>query len=478
MNKNIKISLIVAGAILLQSIWGGLAYADSPNGNVTYNGQTIQVTNGQFILNGVQGTIDSQGNYIWNGNVGNILNTPGVTGYQITGQAAVAVTVNTNTSTDLQAWVNNLPVAQGRGNMNYGRGASWQEFSDNVSSQQVAAWLRANPSITPMEIFASMKAYKISFLTIANAKNPTGAGGIPYQETLRVFNMATPSVTTRMLYNEGLIQINPTGMDRGWLGSTAWVFNGDNVYEAAAAGWINKGVMYADKYGIPPVSGKTSENVYYSQKDLDEAIRYRSVGYWGPSDSGDMDIEFAKKWYVTGEGMNRRYTYGWNLWSNDQPTGPNIADPAVYKYIPSGSVPITPTNNGNVGTGVLIGNDADVHGCRASAGYSWDATSLKCIRPWEQNNQTSNPYASSFSAANINALDTWITNKIRAKANTMSATDYSTFINALATKITALKNSMTDQTKVTILNYILYEVTAIQNELSINGTWFLDGLVQ
>ena len=26
-----------------------------------------------------------------------------------------------------------------------------------------------------------------------------------------------------------------------------------------------------------------------------------------------------------------------------------------------------------------------MYGCKASAGYSWDATSKKCIRPWEQN---------------------------------------------------------------------------------------------
>lgn len=67
--------------------------------------------------------------------------------------------------------------------------------------------------------------------------------------------------------------------------------------------------MYADKYGIPPVTGKTTDPVYYSQKDLDEAIKYRTTGYWGPSDSGDMDIEFTKKGMVSGEGMNRKINY-------------------------------------------------------------------------------------------------------------------------------------------------------------------------
>lgn len=92
MKNNTKIALAVAGVIFLQSIGGGLAYADSPSGTVMYNGQAVQVTNGQFTLNGVSGTIDSQGNYSWNGTSANILNTPGVTGYQISGQAAVPVT--------------------------------------------------------------------------------------------------------------------------------------------------------------------------------------------------------------------------------------------------------------------------------------------------------------------------------------------------------------------------------------------------
>ena len=29
------------------------------------------------------------------------------------------------------------------------------------------------------------------------------------------------------------------------------------------------------------------------------------------------------------------------------------------------------------------GADADEHGCRASAGYSWCASSATCERPWE-----------------------------------------------------------------------------------------------
>jgi hypothetical protein len=36
-------------------------------------------------------------------------------------------------------------------------------------------------------------------------------------------------------------------------------------------------------------------------------------------------------------------------------------------------------------TGALLGGDADVHGCRPSAGYSWCEKMKLCIRPWEWN---------------------------------------------------------------------------------------------
>ena len=42
------------------------------------------------------------------------------------------------------------------------------------------------------------------------------------------------------MYDAGLIEVNPSGVARGGLGSIHGVFNGDNVYYAAAAGWINK----------------------------------------------------------------------------------------------------------------------------------------------------------------------------------------------------------------------------------------------
>jgi hypothetical protein len=37
------------------------------------------------------------------------------------------------------------------------------------------------------------------------------------------------------------------------------------------------------------------------------------------------------------------------------------------------------------GNGQMVGNDSDIHGCKASAGYSWCEAKQKCIRPWEEN---------------------------------------------------------------------------------------------
>ena len=35
-------------------------------------------------------------------------------------------------------------------------------------------------------------------------------------------------------------------------------------------------------------------------------------------------------------------------------------------------------------TSLLVGNDSDEHGCKASAGYSWCAVTEKCTRQWEE----------------------------------------------------------------------------------------------
>jgi len=96
--------------------------------------------------------------------------------------------VTINSGTDLKAWVNNLPENQGRGNMNYGRGASWQEFSPNVSQSIMISWLKANPNLTPRQIFANMQAHGITFLTVHQARSAINSNNNA-ATTLYDFNM-------------------------------------------------------------------------------------------------------------------------------------------------------------------------------------------------------------------------------------------------------------------------------------------------
>lgn len=35
----------------------------------------------------------------------------------------------------------------------------------------------------------------------------------------------------------------------------------------------------------------------------------------------------------------------------------------------------------------IVGNDADAHGCKGSAGYTWSVIKNECIRPWENTHQ-------------------------------------------------------------------------------------------
>jgi hypothetical protein len=42
-------------------------------------------------------------------------------------------------------------------------------------------------------------------------------------------------------------------------------------------------------------------------------------------------------------------------------------------------------NDSNGNNGMIVGNDSDEHGCKASAGYSWCGEREECIKSWETN---------------------------------------------------------------------------------------------
>ena len=320
----------------------------APSGTVTYNGQTITVTSGSFTLNGITGTIDNGGYVAYNGYTGCLSNIPGVTGYQVTGQQAQTLTpvftgtvtygaqsvtvtngaftfngkAGTITSagsdwvvtydgqsakinaidcltsyrldgqstvttgkamcstggTDLTSWAN------AHGGLQKNRGGNWSEFSPNVSQYQVDDWLVNNPSLTPMQVFESMKANQVKFLTISLAWKRAGSRGALYD-----FNFANPPVTTKMLYNAGLIEI-PKYRTNDTL---SYIFSGDNVREAAIYGLLTIGVSQADKCRLDGSIG-TDEQINFSQNDLNLAQQYRNNGYWGPNDTGNIQWEIQK----------------------------------------------------------------------------------------------------------------------------------------------------------------------------------------
>jgi peptidoglycan hydrolase-like protein with peptidoglycan-binding domain len=320
----------------------------APSGTVTYNGQAITVTNGTFTLNGVTGSIDNGGYVSYNGYVGCLTNIPGVTGYQVSGQQSVALTpvftgtvtygkdsvtvtngkftfngkagtitssgsdwvvaydgltasignINCLTSyrldgqttvttgkamcsvggTDLTSWAN------AHGGLQKNRNASWQEFSPNVSQYQVEDWLVNNPNITPMQVFESMKANRITFLTISLAWHRAGSRGALYD-----FNFANPPVTTKMIYDAGLLEIPKSRTTD----PMSYIFSGDNVREAAIYGLLPIGVRQADICRLDGSVG-TDEQISFSQNDLNLARQYRTNGYWGPNNTGNIQWEIQK----------------------------------------------------------------------------------------------------------------------------------------------------------------------------------------
>ena len=50
---------------------------------------------------------------------------------------------------------------------------------------------------------------------------------------------------------------------------------------------------------------------------------------------------------------------------------------------------------------ILVGNDSDSHGCRASAGYSWCEQKQKCLRIWEENCTSTAPPVACTTEAKI-----------------------------------------------------------------------------
>ncbi len=468
MKNNTKISLALAAMILVQSIGGGLAYAD-PTGTVTYNGQTIQVTNGQFMLNGVPGTINDQGIVNYNGQAKNLTEIEGVSAYQIQGQAAVPVTPTVVTPAQVPT------VAAPTGTVTY-NGQSIQVTNGRFTLNGKSGTIDANGMVTydgqtkNLKEIAGVTAYQVQgqavvpvtqIPTYTSTMNKLSCKDYPNicNSDLTIGTRIGDTLTITSQQLKDYFATNPTPQDIIKMASEKKM----TTSQVAQAFSIAKGVAYDPTamlnfvrdypgYALGPDNIIVKLQAGQTKRASDGMLE----GTWS-SDPGRVSYtEWARAWYCAGNGdvNGGKVDYGRGATTQqcDGSSGTSTFGGATGTY---GIIGVPLTN----GSGVIVGNTA-----------GGNAGSTLYIHPRAPLGNETNPYASSFSSSNITTLDTWITNKIRAKASTVSAADYATFINTLVTKVTTLKNSMTDQTKVAILNYILYEVTVIQNGLSVNST--------
>ena len=459
MKNTMKISLVVTGAILLQSIAGGLAYADSPSGTVMYNGQAIQVTNGQFTLNGIAGTIDSNGNYSYNGTSANILNTPGVTGYQVTGQAPVAVTpvapvaAPAPTGPTGTVTYNGQSIQVTNGQFNISGKTGTIDANGMVTYNGQTKNLKDIPGVTAYQVQGqaavtvtptSASAGGFNNANVAGATANGGSNGMPNGVLV---TQGGQSVTSDQIHQ--FFANNPSDKDILTQASKWGMSMGD-----IGVALNNLGLLFNNgDWRSVQLNDPTNGSIF---NRLSNEVYQGTMGYGIDSSTPNVATQ------VITPGYGHTSINDGNGSSHWQAYGPGSAPASMQAPIGNGYTYVAPPANYSITGGSTTNSTATAN---------VNATILGSFG-------TSNPYGSSFSAGNLNTLDTWITNKIRAKANTMSATDYANFINTLATKVTTLKNSMTDQTKVAVLNYILYEVTTIQNGLSGSTTSFLDSLVQ
>jgi|GEM_PF-4055169 len=70
---------------------------------------------------------------------------------------------------------------------------------------------------------------------------------------------------------------------------------------------------------------------------------------------------------------------------------PDIATPGknATPFLPSTGEPAPSGSSDSLPAPLLLGNDSDVHGCKASAGYSWCESTQKCYRPQDEGCQSS-----------------------------------------------------------------------------------------
>lgn len=121
----------------------------------------------------------------------------------------------------------------------------------------------------------------------------------------------------------------------------------------------------------------------------------------------------------------------------------------------------------------LVGGDSDEHGCKASAGYSWDATMKQCVRPWEQKKMTPRQALQSYDWSLVSLNDKNIT-----QSGTLSFTRHTfhaKLCNTLNGKYVALMDRLFTRQVMSTMMYCEGDIMTVESLMSERGLSFMVG---
>ena len=122
---------------------------------------------------------------------------------------------------------------------------------------------------------------------------------------------------------------------------------------------------------------------------------------------------------------------------------------------------------------ILVGGDRDIHGCIGSAGYTWNASENKCVRPWE------NP---KMSAREALKNGTWIIESLNGKTIKTSATltfNKNTFnakvCNTMSGQYGVTSNVLIFRKVISTMMYCDGDIMLVENALQLTRAKFMVG---
>lgn len=121
----------------------------------------------------------------------------------------------------------------------------------------------------------------------------------------------------------------------------------------------------------------------------------------------------------------------------------------------------------------LVGGDSDAHGCKASAGYSWDATAGQCVRPWEQTKMTPRQAlrAHDWSLVSLNNKNITQSGTLSFTRNTFQAK----LCNTMNGKYVALMDHLFTRQIMSTMMYCEGNIMTVENLMSERGLSFMVG---